>query len=256
MTTRATRPWSLAVAMLGSLLLSTVLASIVVAGTAQAAPRVTLVSSTPSAESQIDHLPTEIELRFSEALTGTPQVSVFGPDGAAVALGAVSVRAEVARIPVQAGPKGEYVVAYTATGSDGRPTPGSFRFTVTAGVAPTGSTRPTRTPSRGPSPAAAPVGVTSPDVASPQPIADSGTEAPGRTPLWWTIAGGVLIAACALVVIIGFGRRTPGTAPLPGAPGGRGFGPPSTGVGPPPMGPTQPAAGLNGSVATRTYELN
>jgi methionine-rich copper-binding protein CopC len=230
--------------MLGSLLLGTVLSSIVLAGTAQAAPRVTLVSSTPSAESKIDHLPTEIELRFSEPLSGTPQVSVFGPDGAAVPLGAVSVRGEVARIPVLAGPAGDYVVAYTATGPDGRPTLGSFRFTVTAGIGPT---RPSRSASRGPSPAAAPAGVTSPDIASAQPIADDATEAPGRTPLWWTIAGGALIAACALVVIIGFGRRTP---PFQSAPAGRGFGPASA------VGLTGPAQAVNGSVVAGTRELD
>jgi methionine-rich copper-binding protein CopC len=250
MTTRATRRWSLTVAVLGSLLLGTVMASIVLAGTAQAAPRVNLVSSTPAAESQIDHLPTEIELRFSEALTGTPQVSVLGPDGNAVPLGAVSVRGEVARIPVLAGPAGEYVVAYTATGSEGRPTPGSFRFTVTAGTAPT---RPSRSASRGPSPAAAPVGVTSPDVASPQPIADSGTEAPGRTPLWWTLAGVALIAACALVVIIGFGRRAPGAAPFQAAPAGSRLGPPSS-VGL--TGQAHAAGGLNGSVVASSRDLD
>lgn len=177
------------------------------------APRLTLASSTPGAETRVAHLPAELQLVFSDTLQDV-QVTLTGPDGGTVALGALTVRNETARIAlgVPDGAPGSYTVSYTATGAGGRAGNGSLSFTVTTGVKAAASGKPSRTPSVPASPAAAPPAATS-AAAAPADFVTTNAQPPlaatppaGR-PAWWTYAAVLLVVACVLVVFLGFSRR-------------------------------------------------
>lgn len=175
------------------------------------APRLTLASSTPGAETRVGHLPRELVLVFSDKILDA-QVNLTAADGATVALGAVTVRNETARIAVgvpDVAP-GSYTVSYTAGGTGGMAGNGSFSFTVTTGVKSSASARPARTPTS--PPAAAPAATSA--AAAPadfvttnaQPPATATPVSAGR-PAWWTYAAVLLVVACVLVVFLGFSRR-------------------------------------------------
>jgi methionine-rich copper-binding protein CopC len=183
------------------------------------APRLTLASSSPGAETRIGHLPRELQLVFSDKILDA-QVILTGPDHVSVPLGAATVRNETARIAVgvpDAAP-GSYTVSYTATGSGGMAGNGSFSFTVTTGLKSSTSARPTRTPSPTPAvePAATSVAAAPADflTSAPQPPAAAPSKSAGR-PAWWTYAAVLLVVACVLVVFLGFSRRRirPGATP-------------------------------------------
>ncbi|GAA1515888.1 hypothetical protein GCM10009827_033280 [Dactylosporangium maewongense] len=177
------------------------------------APRLTLASSTPGAETRVGHLPQVLQLVFNDKIVDA-QVILTGPDSAAVSLGAVTVRNETARIAlgVPDGAPGSYTVSYTATGSNGAAGNGSFSFTVTTGAKTGTSAKPTRTPSPTAAPTVLPVGTSA--AAAPadfltskaQPPAAAAPPAAGR-PAWWTYAAVLLVVACVLVVFLGFSRR-------------------------------------------------
>ncbi|GAA3190915.1 copper resistance protein CopC [Dactylosporangium siamense] len=171
-----------------------------------------LASSTPGAETRVGHLPQVLQLVFNDKILDA-QVTLLGPDNTTVALGAVSVRNETARIAlgVPDGPPGSYTVSYTASGSGGVAGNGSFSFTVTTGVKSSASAKPTRTPTSSPS-AAAPAATSAAaapadfvtSVAAPPAAA---TPTPAGRPAWWTYAAVLLVVACVLVVFLGFSRR-------------------------------------------------
>jgi methionine-rich copper-binding protein CopC len=175
------------------------------------APRLTLASSTPGAETRVGHLPQVLQLVFSDKILDA-QVTLTGPDSAVVAVAGVTVRNETARIAlgVPDGMPGSYTVSYTATGSNGTAGNGSFSFTVTTGTK-AGSAKPTRTPSSAPAttPPAATTAAAAPAdfrTSDAQPPAVAQTPSAGR-PAWWTYAAVLLVVACVLVVFLGFSRR-------------------------------------------------
>ncbi|MFF5232270.1 copper resistance protein CopC [Dactylosporangium sp. NPDC000521] len=175
------------------------------------APRLTLTSSTPGAETRVGHLPQELQLVFNDKILDA-QVMLTGPDGAAVSLGAVTVRNETARITlgVPDGAPGSYTVSYTATGNNGTAGNGSFSFTVTTGAKTGTSAKPTRTPTSAPPapPPATSAGAAPADflTTQAQPPA-AAPQSPAGRPAWWTYAAVLLVVACVLVVFLGFSRR-------------------------------------------------
>ncbi|MDG6108951.1 copper resistance protein CopC [Dactylosporangium aurantiacum] len=175
------------------------------------APRLTLTSSTPGAETRVGHLPQELQLVFSDKILDA-QIMLTGPDSATVPVDGVTVRNETARIAlgVPDGAPGSYTVSYTASGTGGTAGNGSFSFTVTTGVKSGASAKPTRTPA---SPTAAPPVATTAAAAPAdfvttpaQPPAAAPTPSAGR-PAWWTYAAVLLVVACVLVVFLGFSRN-------------------------------------------------
>ncbi|WP_327005330.1 copper resistance protein CopC [Dactylosporangium sp. NBC_01737] len=174
------------------------------------APRLTLASSTPGAETRVGHLPQELQLVFNDKILDA-QVTLTGPDSATVPLGTVTVRNETARITlgVPDGAPGSYTVSYTASGMSMAGN-GSFSFTVTTGVKSSSSAKPGRTPTSPPatqapatSAAAAPADFVTSNAAPP--VAEA--PAPAGRPAWWTYAAVLLVVACVLVVFLGFSRR-------------------------------------------------
>ncbi|GAA0745051.1 hypothetical protein GCM10010199_73790 [Dactylosporangium roseum] len=188
-------------------------------------PRLSLVSSDPAAETHVAHLPRQLELHFNETLI-EGQVTLTDPSGAAVELGGLTVRNEMARVVVSVpdGAAGRYTVSYSTTSTAGRASHGSFSFTVTTGAKPgrsAGSKSPSADATRGPAETAAPVGTSvaaAPADLRTGPSADPGALLPepkSGPPAWWTFAAVVLVVACLLVAFLGFSRRRirPGTAP-------------------------------------------
>ncbi|GAA2621312.1 hypothetical protein GCM10010399_60430 [Dactylosporangium fulvum] len=187
------------------------------------APRLSLVSSNPAAETHVAHLPRQLELHFSETLV-EGQVTLTDPAGAPVELGSLTVRNEMAKVVVSVpdGVAGRYTVSYSTTSTAGRASHGSFSFTVTTGAKPgksTGTKSPSASATGSPVETAAPVG-TSP-AAAPADFRTDPSAGPGALlpepksgpPAWWTFAAVVLVVACLLVAFLGFSRRRirPGT---------------------------------------------
>jgi methionine-rich copper-binding protein CopC len=173
------------------------------------APRLTLASSTPGAETRVGHLPQELQLVFSDKILDA-QVTLTGPDNATVALGAVTVRNETARIPlgVPDGAPGSYTVSYTATGTGGMAGNGSFSFTVTTGAKGSASAKPGRTPTSAPAtlPAATSAAAAPADFITSNAAPPAAAPPPAGRPAWWTYAAVLLVVACVLVVFLGFSR--------------------------------------------------
>jgi copper transport protein len=98
-----------------------------------------LKASSPGAGAHLGIIPRELRLDFTEVPDLTfSRVSLIGPGGAAVALGALSYaqdshRAVVAAIDVSLA-AGTYTVRWQLAGDDGHPVRGDFRFTVAPGA--------------------------------------------------------------------------------------------------------------------------
>ncbi|MET7392161.1 copper resistance CopC family protein [Dactylosporangium sp. NPDC005572] len=187
-------------------------------GTAVAyAPRLALVSSDPSAESSVAHLPRTLELQFTETLVEA-HVNLTDSAGRTIELGTPVIRNETVKVSVSvpdAAP-GRYTVSYSTTSTLDRASHGSLSFTVTTGVKPSkGATKsPSPTPTQAvesTAPAAAPA-----DFFSSNPGARLDAQLPeprSAPPAWWTYAAAALVAACILVAFLGFSRRRIRPAP-------------------------------------------
>ncbi|GGM14221.1 copper resistance protein CopC [Dactylosporangium sucinum] len=186
-------------------------------GTAVAyGPRLSLVSSDPSAESSVAHLPRTLELQFTETLVEA-HVILTDSAGQAIELGTPAIRNETVKVSVSVpdGAPGRYTLSYSTTSTLDRASHGSLSFTVTTGVKPSKGAK-TPSPSHvteSTAPAAAPADFFSsnpgarPDALVPEPRSDP--------PAWWTYAAAALVAACILVAFLGFSRRRirPAAAP-------------------------------------------
>jgi putative copper export protein/methionine-rich copper-binding protein CopC len=163
-----------------------------------------LERSDPADGARLDRVPGDVRLTFTEAPEpAVSSLSLMGPDGQAVSLGAIRVPSDSPRVLVAAVlgvmRPGTYLVRWRTATADGHPLNGTFRFTLApgaAGLAAAGaaadSTR--QAPAAESAPAAAPV--------------EEGTYDAARTVgyvviRWATLAALVLsIAAPAFVVLV------------------------------------------------------
>jgi copper transport protein len=112
---------------------ATCLATVVVGGAAPAGAHATLVGTAPAADGVIDAAPSEVELRYDEAVeTVDGAVRVFGPDGDRVDRATVEATdgGTTLRAPVDGDAEGTYTVAWRVTSEDGHTLSGSFVFHV------------------------------------------------------------------------------------------------------------------------------
>ncbi len=99
---------------------------------AGAAAHATLAGATPEQQSSVDTSPSEIVLRFDQAVTAVDDaIEVFALDGTIVSRRAVSAdRGREVRGPVEELPRGAYTVRWRALSSDGHLVSGVFTFGV------------------------------------------------------------------------------------------------------------------------------
>ncbi|GAA5141754.1 hypothetical protein GCM10023340_03980 [Nocardioides marinquilinus] len=180
------------------LLLTTVLATALAlwATTTPAHAHVTLVSSDPGPDEQLDDTPPGITLKFAGELEPVAEVTVIGPDGSEQQSGTAIVSGDtvIQRISDLGGP-GQYSITYRATSTDGHELAGESRFAVGEPVegadpsgAPTG--RSTLTPEESDS--------ASPDGAEPVEPVESSAAADddgGDSTLVWVIVGAGVLAS-------------------------------------------------------------
>lgn len=152
------------VSMRGGRSLVAVAALVLVAWPAPAFAHNRLVDSDPADGARVETGPEQVELTFLASLDPDgAEVSVTGPDGASAVAGDAEVDGTSLTVPVDAGPAGEYEIAYEVLSSDGHVVNGTLGFTVTVG-------EPAPTPT-------APPAATSPPEPTPAPTALAGDEA-------------------------------------------------------------------------------
>ncbi|MCP9234140.1 copper homeostasis periplasmic binding protein CopC [Mesorhizobium sp. LMG 17147] len=98
----------------------------------QALAHARLLQATPEYDSTIATPPTEIRLRFSEAIeVRFSGIDLSGPDGAKITTGEIAVRDKVMVIPVSGSlAPGVYQVEWHVLSADGHKVKGNFKFEV------------------------------------------------------------------------------------------------------------------------------
>lgn len=158
--------------IVASLLLAT---GALVVSAVPAAAHTELKSSNPPAGATLDAAPTQLELTFTEPVTG-PSIQVASPEGAWT-VGTPSVAGPVVTVPVTpAGPAGQHTITWKVVSADGDPVSGTVAFTLSKPVAaPTTTVPPTTT--------------TTSAAASSTP-APAASEDGGGLPVWaWVVIG-------------------------------------------------------------------
>jgi copper resistance protein C len=147
-----------------------------------------LVGTSPAGGSTATVVPAQVTLTFNEpALALGTEIIVTGPAGQEQSGAAVLVNNTVTEHLQPGSPAGPYIVIWRVTSADGHPVSGKFSFTATS-----------------PSPG---------QRSSATPATSSSTSAPtsvsGQSPLWWVLAGGVLV----LLLVVFIRTRKPRTTP-------------------------------------------
>lgn len=165
----------------------------VVAAAPPALAHTDLDSSDPAEGASLASTPTQVQLKFAEAVTlPADPIQVTGPGGAKWTMGRATTAGPVVSAPVDAaGPAGAYVLSYTVIADDGDEVKGAVHFTLAAAVA---------TSSAAPSSAQ-----TAP--ASPSPAVRASEPATGL-PVWAWIVIAVVVAAAAGGVLAARSRRS------------------------------------------------
>ena len=147
-----------------------------------------LVGTSPAGGSTATVVPAQVTLTFNEpALALGTEIIVTGPAGQEQSGAAVLVNNTVTEHLQPGSSAGPYIVIWRATSADGHPVSGKFSFTATS-------------PSRG-------------QRSSATPATSSSTSAPtsvsGQSPLWWVLAGCVLV----ILLVVFIRTRKPRTTP-------------------------------------------
>jgi len=147
-----------------------------------------LIGTSPADGSTAKVVPAQVTLTFNEpALALGTEIIVTGPAGQEQSGAAVLVNNTVTEHLQPGSPAGPYIVIWRVTSADGHPVSGKFSFTATS-----------------PSPG---------QRSSATPATSSSTSAPtsvsGQSPLWWVLAGGVLV----LLLVVFIRTRKPRTTP-------------------------------------------
>ena len=176
---RAARVTSRAVAVLLAAGLALLL------GAAPAFAHAQLEGSDPADGASLATGPSRVSVHFSDSMqAGFNTLTVIGPDRLAYQTGDVSVTDNQVSIAVKPlGPAGRYEIGYRVVSDDGHPVSGSVSFTLT-------------TPGTG----------TGVPISTDPTAAAAGDEGSGGTPLWPWIAGGVIVVAAGVAVVLRLGR--------------------------------------------------
>jgi methionine-rich copper-binding protein CopC len=149
-----------------------------------------LTGSNPEDGESLEQVPDEVRLEFLAAVdANNAEFDVTGPDGSSVLADDAEVDEDTVLIPVEAGPAGDYEVAWRVLSSDGDWVDGTVAFTVTVGEEPSPSPTPSPTPEASPTPSPTPDAV---------PAASEDTSGGGST--WWVWA----LVALAVLVVAGY----------------------------------------------------
>ncbi|HKS48722.1 MAG TPA: copper resistance CopC family protein [Amycolatopsis sp.] len=161
-----------------------------------------LDSSDPAEGASLAAAPTQVRLKFAEAVTlPADPILVTGPGGAKWTVGKASTAGPVVSAPVEAtGPAGPYVLDYTVISDDGDQVKGTVHFTLTAAAgasssAATSSAAPSNAPSTAP--------------ASPSPTAQASQPSSGF-PAWAWILVVVVVAVVVGGLLVARSRRSSG----------------------------------------------
>jgi copper resistance protein C len=145
----------------------------VVVGATAAAAHAILLATTPADGSVLRTPPSQVSLRFDEAVGRPAYLSVTGPGGR-VDAGSTTINGAVVSVKLRATTSaGSYTVAYRVVSDDGHPVEGTFRYQLggAAVSSPSASTS-TGTPSSGGQPSAS---------AAPSPASAAAAAAAART---------------------------------------------------------------------------
>ena len=181
-----------------ALLVGTLAAVLLGAGTLPAQAHDALVGTVPLNTETLTAAPATVELSFTaEPLPLGTEVLVVGPDGGQASSGPAEIRGTTVVQPLATQlPAGGYSVEWRSTSSDGHALTGALTFTVAAGTpaaaAPTASA-----PSAQPGTAV---------VADPQPAA-ADRPADSGLPTGWIVAAVVVLAALGALVAVRLRRR-------------------------------------------------
>lgn len=192
-----------------SLLALVMTASLVVLGVA-AAPaaqaHTELESSSPADGASLRRAPAAVVLTFSEEPRSVDWVRAESTTGAAVTLGAPTVKGTTvtAAWPTDA-PAGTYRVGWQLTSDDGDPVEGIILFSYAAAASPTASPTPTPTPTSTPTPT--PTSTRTPSPTATQTAPSTSTD--GRSawagmsawPLVWTGLGVLVVVGTASLLL-------------------------------------------------------
>lgn len=172
-----------------------------------AAAHDTLIESNPAADSSIETLPAELTLTFSAALIpgeGSTEVAVTDAAGESVTDGdAILDGALVTQPLVAEADAGEYHVLWKVVSSDGHPTSGEFRFTVTTSTL-ASPEEPQESPTAESTVAPAPETTASAVPADDPNMAAESSFSPG-----WLIGGAVVLIIIVILLIVLLRRRKP-----------------------------------------------
>jgi methionine-rich copper-binding protein CopC len=152
-----------------------------------------LVGTSPASGSTLAEGPVTVELDFTaEPLPIGTLVAVTGPDGGSVSDGAAEIRGTTVVQALSGTPSaGTYRVEWRSSSSDGHALTGAFDFTVTTGIAASGT------------PTAAPSGV--PDTAASAGPATASSDS--AVPVIWVIAGAVVLLGLGAVLVSRYRRH-------------------------------------------------
>jgi methionine-rich copper-binding protein CopC len=186
-----------------TLLVGTLAAVLLGAGTLPAQAHDALVGTVPLNTETLTTSPATVELTFTEEpLPLGTEVRVVGPDGAQASSGAAEIRGTtVVQALTPSLPTGDYDVEWRSTSSDGHGLTGTLTFTVAAGTPASASS--SAAPAPGTTQAAAAAGTTTAD---PQPATASGPADSGP-PTGWLVAGVVVLAALGALLALRLRRR-------------------------------------------------
>jgi methionine-rich copper-binding protein CopC len=186
-----------------ALLVGTLTAVLLGAGTLPAQAHDALVGTVPLNTELLTAAPSTVEVSFTaEPLPLGTEVRVVGPDGVQASDGPAEIRGTTVVQPLAADlPAGGYDVEWRSTSSDGHALTGEFTFSI---AAPTPAAAAPTTAA-----AATPATTTEPGTAvaaDPQPAA-ADRPADSGPPTGWLVAGVVVLAALGALVAVRLRKR-------------------------------------------------
>jgi methionine-rich copper-binding protein CopC len=181
-----------------ALLVGTLTAVLLGAGTLPAQAHDALVGTVPLNTELLTAAPSTVEVSFTaEPLPLGTEVQVVGPDGVQASSGPAEIRGTTVVQPLAADlPAGGYDVQWRSTSSDGHALTGEFTFSIAA--APT-----TPTAAAAAAPTTEPA---TPVAADPQPAA-ADRPADSGSPTGWLVAGVLVLAALGALVAVRLRKR-------------------------------------------------
>lgn len=157
-----------------------------------------LIGSSPAADAEVDALPAELTLSFSDAIStdeGASEVQVTDAAGTTLTAGAPTAQDNVLTQPLEGAASGAVTVLWKVVSSDGHPISGEFAFTVTPSTTPTPT--PTSSATTTPTPTETAEPTATPSATPGEPASDAGSSA-----VPWIVFGILAVAVAGAVVYL------------------------------------------------------